>query len=220
MKKYTAILSIAILFTAGLALADDQTTWVSGNFRYTRVGDGVKVVQIHSASQPKMQKNTNNPASSSQFLNVTSASSIPDISVQVGTPLASINLPDTATVILSDKTTKSVKVDWDNGTPVYDQNTQAIYVFTGNLAISGQITNTNSVVAKVNVVVGTPTPISGAGSDIQSTTSPTDTSIDQTTSPTDEGNILQQAAGSLINGATNLFNFLVSPFKNLVKMFR
>ena len=259
------------------------------------------------------QKENSQAPSSSQFLNISSVAAIPDINVAYGTDLASINLPETVTVTMSDSSTKTPNVLWDNGTPALRPNTAGTYIFSGTLAFSGDITNTKGVKAVVKVIVSaqssapaeTPTPTTcSSDSDCAtgqtcvsgSCTTPTPilttinitpltasltvggatqqlsaATLDQngatisadltwasdntavatvdanglvapvaegtanitatsgsvtSTAPSvitvaapspSTGDILQQAAASLLNGGGNFLNFIFSPFKNLIK---
>jgi uncharacterized protein YjdB len=167
-KKYIAIFSIAIFLVAGSVLAGSPTTWIKGNVRYTRVGNGVRISLVDpSLKAPTANKNiqqtpNSQPGAQSQFLDVASIASISDINVEYGTDLTSVNLPETVVATMSDKSAKTSPVLWDDGTPKYDGNTAGTYVFSGTPVLSGKFTNTKSVKATVNVIVGsqssTPTP--------------------------------------------------------------
>ena len=171
-KKYIAIFSIAIFLVAGSVLADSPTTWVRGNIRYTRVGNGVRISLVDpSLKAPTADKNTpqtpnSQPGAQSQFLDVASIASISDISVEYGTDLTSVNLPETVVATMADKSAKTSPVLWDNGTPTYDGNIAGTYVFSGAPVLSGKFTNTKSIKASVNIIVApqlsasteTPTP--------------------------------------------------------------
>ena len=161
--KYVAILSVVIFLTAGSVLADSPTTWVRGNIRYTRVGNGVRISLVDpSLKAPTADKNTpqtpnSQPNTQSQFLDVASIASISDINVEYGTDLTSVNLPETVAATMSDKSAKTSPVLWDDGTPKYDGNTAGTYVFSGTPVLSGKFTNTKSIKATVNVIVGSQT---------------------------------------------------------------
>ena len=156
-SKYVAVLSLAIFLVAGSVLADSPTTWTKGNFKYTRMANGgIRVSQIHGSEQ-KIAPKENSQAPASQFLNISSVATITDINVAVGTDLTGVNLPETVTATMSDNSTKAPKVLWDDGTPIYNGNTAGTYIFSGTLAFSGDITNTNGVKATVKVIVGSQT---------------------------------------------------------------
>ena len=87
-------------------------------------------------------------------LKVLSVASIPQIDVINGTLLSSVGLPSTVSLNISDSTTTSVNVTWDNGTPAYNGDVAGTYVFSGTFDVSGNISNPNSVKASVSVVVG------------------------------------------------------------------
>lgn len=82
---------------------------------------------------------------------------VPDINVENGTTLSDLNLPNTVTVTLNDLTETSVAVTWDNGTPLYDGNTEGTYTYAGTLNMPNGTINPNNLKAYVNVVVGAPT---------------------------------------------------------------
>ena len=111
-----------------------------------------------------------------QPLNIILVDNIPDINVSYGTQLSSLNLPTTVTATLSDISTQSVNIVWDNGIPSYDPNTSGTYVFSGTLTFSGNITNTNNLEINVNVTVAqqpspAESPVSMTGDLIKSTVS-------------------------------------------------
>ncbi|GIP30820.1 S-layer homology domain-containing protein [Paenibacillus sp. J2TS4] len=64
---------------------------------------------------------------------VSSVESLNDIEVSYGTERSALPLPPTVLVILSDQTSQSLGVTWDDGTPVYDGNAAGEYTFTGTL---------------------------------------------------------------------------------------
>ena len=226
-KKYIAILSLAIFLVAGSVLADQ--TWTEGNFKYVKTANGVKITQLNKPAQTSFNKNnsaciqqcmstcngeqsqnSNNqvqttPPVTQRALNIASVAPISDINVDYGTDIAAANLPSTVTATMSDNTTQSISVTWDGGTPAYDGNTADTYVFSGTLTLPSNTTNTNNLKASVNVTVA-----------VQSAPSETPASdLLQTTSPS-MGDILQQAASSLLNGVNNFFNFISSPFKKIL----
>lgn len=86
-------------------------------------------------------------------VSVSSVVSIPQIDVANGTLLASIGLPNTVTLNLSDSSTTNVNVTWDNGTPVYNDAVAGTYTFSGTFNVSGNISNPNNIAATVDVVV-------------------------------------------------------------------
>ncbi|HHY71932.1 MAG TPA: leucine-rich repeat protein, partial [Bacillus bacterium] len=82
---------------------------------------------------------------------VESVDSLADIEVSYGTERPSLPLPSTVQVMLSDQTSRSLGVTWDNGTPTYDGNTAGEYTFTGTLA--RDVENPQNLTAEVKVVV-------------------------------------------------------------------
>lgn len=217
-RPYVAIFLViisAVFLTAGFAFAA-PTEWIKGNFKYVITPDGVQVTQIQAplqnATPTPTPTSTSTPTptptpTTQSTLDIVSVSSISDINVDYGTALSAANLPTTVTATMSDNSTQSMSVTWDNGTPTYDPNTAGAYVFSGALTLSDNTTNTNNVKASANVIVA---------AEISLPTSP---SLEQTTSPSTGGSILDQATSSLINGVENFFNFIFLPIKNLIHVF-
>ena len=106
-KKYIVIFSIASVLVAGSVLADSPTTWVRGNIRYTRVGNGVSISLVDPSlkAKPKIeitpQTPNSQPNTQSQFLDVVSVAQISDINVAQGTDSTSVNLPDTVVATIA-----------------------------------------------------------------------------------------------------------------------
>jgi hypothetical protein len=96
-------------------------------------------------------------------LNIVSVASTTDINVANGTASSSIGLPTTVTVTLSDGSTSTVAVTWNNGTPAYNGNITDTYTFTGTLSTSNGITNPSHLTASVNVNVAFPSGGGGGG---------------------------------------------------------
>lgn len=89
--------------------------------------------------------------------NITSSSSLSDIDVPNGTSWATAvasYLPTKVVVNNSDGSTRALTVTWSQGT--YDGNTQGTYAVSATFTLPGDITNTNSVTASVNLVVAAP----------------------------------------------------------------
>jgi len=88
-----------------------------------------------------------------QKYNITEILSLNDITVGKGTSLSAIGLPASVSVKMSDNSTRTVNVNWDGGTPVYNGNVAGTYQFTGALELVGGITNPQNLKANVKVVV-------------------------------------------------------------------
>lgn len=91
--------------------------------------------------------------SGDEGLTIKSVGIIEAITVEYGTLKADIGLPDKAIVRLSDNSTKSLEVSWDNGTPDYNGDKVGTYEFSGTLALIDDIKNTDGLKAKVSVTV-------------------------------------------------------------------
>lgn len=98
-------------------------------------------------------KNFSNVPVKNNILRVLSTAAIENINVANGTLLADLNLPSTAIIQLSNITSDTVNVTWDNGTPPYDGSVAGTYVFTGTFSVGANVGNPNNVTAQVNVVV-------------------------------------------------------------------
>ncbi|GIP30817.1 leucine-rich repeat protein [Paenibacillus sp. J2TS4] len=82
---------------------------------------------------------------------VSSVESLDDIEVAYGTERSALPLPPTVQVRLSDQTSQSLGVTWDDGSPAYNGNTAEEYRFTGTLA--QDVPNPQGLTAEVKVVV-------------------------------------------------------------------
>ncbi|MDR3593933.1 Ig-like domain-containing protein [Clostridium sp.] len=84
---------------------------------------------------------------------VESVNSLDDITVANGTNKSNIGLPETIDVTLSNESTTSAAVTWDNGNPAYDGDTAGTYTFTGTLTLPDGVANPNNYKASVKVIV-------------------------------------------------------------------
>lgn len=84
---------------------------------------------------------------------VEDVNSLDNITVSNGTNKSDIGLPETVDVTLSDSTTTSAAVTWDNGSPTYDGDVAGTYTFTGTLTLPDGVTNPNNYTVSVNVIV-------------------------------------------------------------------
>lgn len=76
-----------------------------------------------------------------------------DITVEFGTQLSEIGLPDTVLAELDDESNIVLSVSWDDGTPKYNGNIPGTYRFEGELEEKEGILNTDQFVAVINVIV-------------------------------------------------------------------
>jgi hypothetical protein len=114
----------------------------------------IKQVQKEEKAETEKEEAAEEAEEPPQSLDIASIPSISDISVDYGTALESANLPTTIDATLSDISTQSITITWDNGMPTYDGNTSGTYVFSGTLTLPENITNTNNFNVNVNVTVG------------------------------------------------------------------
>ena len=163
-----------------------------------QVQQAANQAQAAAAQATQAAQQATQAAQQAQPLTISSVAPFSDISVAYGTSLAEANLPATVVVTLSDSTTQAAAVAWDSGNPIYDPNTSGEYVFSGTLGFSGNITNTNSLKATVNVIVAPqPAPVAAQPS-------------------AGSNDIVQRATSGLINGAGDFLRWmLVTPVKTL-----
>src|SRR5699024_3874557 len=86
-------------------------------------------------------------------LEIVDVEALTDITVDLGTDYDHIGLPDQVEVELDDGSKRQFDGDWDNGDPVYDENTPGEYAFTGSLNLPNEISNKDDLQAVVNVVL-------------------------------------------------------------------
>ncbi|MFA4917509.1 MAG: Ig-like domain-containing protein, partial [Syntrophales bacterium] len=163
-----------------------------------------------------------------QPVTVSFVDSISDISVANGTALETAGLPTIVDVILSDATTSSLEVAWDDGLPVYDGNTANTYLFTGTLTLSEGITNPDNLTASVNVIVAealapgqyTLTTSAGTGGTISPATGPYDEGsvVTITAIPDDESYHFDSWSGDLI-GSDNPVEITMDSDKSVTANF-
>ena len=112
----------------------------------------------------------------SAALIVTGADTVADLHIANGTSLgaAEAALPATVGISLSDGTSATANVTWNEGSPPYDGDTAGSYPFVGTLSPPDGVSNPNAVTAAVTVDVGAPT--------VTSADSITDVSVDNGTS--------------------------------------
>lgn len=124
------------------------TTDMSG-YKYKVV---VGSTEIESGQASEAATLTVNAATHNE-IRVTAVDVLQDISVANGTDISNLNLPETVDVTLSDSSTTSAAVTWNDGNPEYEGETARTYAFTGTLKLPNGVTNTNDLKASVNVIV-------------------------------------------------------------------
>lgn len=115
---------------------------------------------------------------------------IADIHVPVSADTASVHLPNTVGVTLSDTTTPSVPVTWDTAAVAFDGNTPGKYLFTGTLTLPTGVTNPRNLQANVNVIVKS----AGTGTDTEAPKWPAGTDLSLTDITTTSIRLSWQAA--------------------------
>lgn len=95
---------------------------------------------------------------SNQILSVTSIESVQNINVNFSTDLNTVKaqLPSNLTVTLSDSTTTSAAITWNDGSPLYTGNVVGNYIFNGTFPVATNVSNPNNLTASATVVVSQP----------------------------------------------------------------
>ncbi len=101
-------------------------------------------VEAHMAQSPEVPYITSVEEISSRFVNF------------ARTKLDELDLPQTVGVILNDLSSRSIKVNWDQGTPFYNRLSPGMYTFYGALEIPSDILNPNGIQAQMTVEVRRP----------------------------------------------------------------
>lgn len=84
---------------------------------------------------------------------ILSVEELSDIIVVNGTELDEVGLPNDIDIKLSDNTTTSAAVTWNEGTPSYDSSVLGNYEFIGTITLPSGVTNPNNIKARINVNV-------------------------------------------------------------------
>jgi len=91
------------------------------------------------------------PEPEPKVLNIIDVSTLSDIEVDQGTLIDDIVIPNTIAVTLEDNSTLTLTVNWD--TSNYDGDIVGTYNLVGTLQLIEGVTNTNNLVASINIVV-------------------------------------------------------------------
>jgi hypothetical protein len=196
----TALVDVGLPTKVGVNLSDGDSTyldviWDDGTPVYDSTTAGTYTFTGTLALPPGIVNPTNLTASvkvivSPPPLTVTSVSAIADINVAYGTALDEVELPATVSVTLSDSSSATLDVTWDDGNPVYDSTTAGTYTFTGILTLPPGIVNPSSLTASVKVIVAAAPepPTWPAGSTLTAkNTTKTSTTLTWTAAADDQG---------------------------------
>lgn len=139
-----------------------EITWNKGNPPYDGNTSGTYTFSgtltlpegIINPNNLKATVTVNVAAAEAVEKSVISVHSLKDITVDNGTSLDDIDLPNNVRLTLSDNTKISAAVSWDEGTPTYDGDTSGTYTFGGTLILPEDVINPSNLKAtiKVNVV--------------------------------------------------------------------
>ena len=132
---------------------DNDISYTDTNLKVSYVKTGVNNMST-SGSAIEVDNFTNLPVKNN-VLRVTNISAVSNINIDYGTYLKTVKaqFPATLTLTLSNATTTSAAITWDNGTPVYNGDIAGNYIFTGTIATSENVSNSSNLVASVVVVV-------------------------------------------------------------------
>src|SRR5699024_8569320 len=76
-----------------------------------------------------------------------------DITVDYGTNLADLDLPDTALITLTNGDVRDVPVTWNEGDPKFEGETPGTYAFTGTFELPDDLENPADLTPHMNVMV-------------------------------------------------------------------
>lgn len=88
-----------------------------------------------------------------ESLKIIDIDSINDIYVEQGTTEDEIDFPQWAEIKLSDNTTTSAAIEWNESEPRYDSEKDGSYKFIGKIILPDNVENPYDVFAKVNVII-------------------------------------------------------------------
>jgi hypothetical protein len=132
---------------------DNEISYTDINLKVSYVKTGVNNMAT-SGSAIELDNFTNLPVKNN-VLRVTNISPVSSIYVDYDTDLNTVKaqFPSSLTITLSDMTTTSAAITWDNSIPVYNGNIAGVYIFAGTIATSENISNSSNFVANVAVIV-------------------------------------------------------------------
>ena len=84
---------------------------------------------------------------------VTEVEPFDPITVDKGTTIDELELPQKGEIVLTDDSTMTVPIDWNKGEPVYDKDKPGEYMFTGALQLPDDIVNEDNIRPEITVHV-------------------------------------------------------------------
>lgn len=132
---------------------DNEISYTDTSPKVSYAKTGVKNMST-SGSAIELDNFTNLPVKNN-VLRVTNIPAVSNINVDYGTDLNTVKaqFPATLNITLSNATTTSAAIAWDNGTPVYNGNITGNYLFKGTISTSENVSNSSNLVASVTVIV-------------------------------------------------------------------
>lgn len=130
---------------------DISYTDTSIKISYSKTGTNNLAV---SGSSIELENFQNMPIKNN-VLRITNISNMSSITVPKGTGLSEViaQLPSTAMLNLSNLTTTSAAITWDNATPTYDGDVSGNYIFAGTVSTTENVSNSSNLKANVIVTV-------------------------------------------------------------------
>lgn len=144
----------AVSYGSGVHLTlDNDISYTDSNLKVSYIKTGIKNMST-SGSAIELDNFTNLPVKNN-VLRVTGVSSVLNINVNYGTNMNAVKaqFPAILNITLSNMTTTSAAIAWDNGTPVYNGNITGNYLFKGTISTSENVSNSSNLVASVTVIV-------------------------------------------------------------------
>ncbi len=137
--------------TSTTPLLDDSNWSAATSTTYTFSSEGFKTLYAWAKDAANNISISSNASVTITFKNITSVSSLNDISVVYGIPFASLTLPETVEVTLDDTSTTTLQVIWTEGT--YDSSVSGEYILEGAITLTPEISNSSNLKASVKIIV-------------------------------------------------------------------
>lgn len=124
-----------------------------GKYKFTgdlKLPDGIVNPDEYKATVDVIVKSSEIGEESLKIIDI---DSINDIYVEQGTTEDEIDFPQWAEIKLSDNTTTSAAIEWNESEPRYDSEKDGSYKFIGKIILPDNVENPYDVFAKVNVII-------------------------------------------------------------------
>ncbi|OPJ58530.1 Ig-like domain-containing protein [Clostridium chromiireducens] len=144
-------ITVAVIWDKGNPIYDKST---AGTYRF--YGTITLPTGVINSGNLKASINVNVKESDNQNeeeITLSSVEQLDDIDVEKGTELDEAELPNSVQITLSNNTTTSAAVIWNEGNPTYDENTTGTYIFIGKIKLPEGVTNPNNLKVSIKVNV-------------------------------------------------------------------